>query len=336
MTRHLAARRFLLPLTPLYRAALALREWRLSSGIEPVRRLRQPVISIGSLSAGGSGKTPLTIALAQALTRRGLHVDVLSRGYGRSSNAALCVDPNGAAEDFGDEPLLIARASGVPVYVAAQRYEAGLMAEAPLNDSGAQAVHLLDDGFQHRQLHRDLNILILDCRDVHDHLLPAGNLREPLNAIHRAQVVATPADTPDADAQLKSLNWQGQVWHLKRRMEVPSIAGPVVAFCGIARSDQFFAGLEERGLHLASRISFPDHHRYDQHDLDCILDAGRSINAAAFITTEKDRVRLGPHAFSFPELCPLRTAQLTIEIDNQDAAVDWILDRLSATPKSNI
>jgi tetraacyldisaccharide 4'-kinase len=336
MTRSLAARRILLPLTPLYRAALVLRDWRLRSGLETVRRLRQPVISIGSLSAGGSGKTPLTIALAQTLNRRGLQVDVLSRGYGRSSYAALRVDPNGAAEDFGDEPLLIARESGVPVYVAAQRYEAGLMAESAMNNSGAQAVHLLDDGFQHRQLHRDLNILILDGRDLHDHLLPAGNLREPLNAIHRATIVATPADSPDVDAQLNSLNWRGQVWRLKRRMEVPNIAGPVVAFCGIARSDQFFAGLEERGLHLASRIAFADHHRYDQHDLDCILDAGRSINASAFITTEKDRVRLGLHASSFAQSCPLRTAQLTIEIEDQDAAVDWILDRLSSLPRRKI
>ena len=124
-----AARRLLLPLVPLYRLALALREVRLGSRLEPVRRLRFPVVSIGSLSAGGSGKTPLTIALAQALTRRGLRVDVLSRGYGRRSEAALRVDPNGAAEDFGDEPLLIAREAGVPVYVAPQRYRAGLMAE---------------------------------------------------------------------------------------------------------------------------------------------------------------------------------------------------------------
>jgi len=346
MTRSLAARRFLLPLTPLYRAALALREWRLRSGLEPVRRLRQPVISVGSLSAGGSGKTPLTIALAQALTRRGLHVDVLSRGYGRSSKAALRVDPNGAAEDFGDEPLLIARESGVAVYVAAQRYEAGMMAESALNDPGAQAVHLLDDGFQHRQLHRDLNILILDSRDLHDHLLPAGNLREPMNALQRATVLAIPSDDRDLehfllepvpiDRNSEEPRWIGPLWRLKRRMEVPSVAGPVVAFCGIARNDQFFAGLEERGLHLASRIAFADHHRYLQHDLDCILDAGRSINAAAFITTEKDRVRLGPHAASFTESCPLRTAQLTIEIDDQDAAVAWMLDRLSIIPKSNI
>jgi tetraacyldisaccharide 4'-kinase len=323
------ARRFLLPFTPLYRAAIALRELRLSSGLERVRHLQSPVISIGGLSAGGSGKTPLTIALAQALTKRGLSVDVLSRGYGRSSNAALRVDPNGTADVFGDEPLLIARASGVPVYVAPRRYQAGLMGESALTDSAAPAVHLLDDGFQHRQLHRDLNILIVDSRDLHDHLLPAGNLREPLSAMRRANVLAIPADDAEIEARLKRFKNDGPIWHLKRRMEVPPVSGPVVAFCGIARSDQFFAGLEANGLHLASRIAFADHHRYDQHDLDCILGAARSINAAAFITTEKDRVRLGAHAAAFPESCPLKTARLTIEIEDQDAAVDWILDKLS-------
>ena len=150
MTQNSSARRMLLPLTPLYRLALSLRELRLRSGLEPVRRLRFPVVSIGSLSAGGSGKTPLTIALAQALTRRGIRVDVLSRGYGRRSHAALRVNPKGAAEDFGDEPLLIARDSGVPVYVAAQRFEAGSMAEAALPEPKVPFVHLLDDGFQHR------------------------------------------------------------------------------------------------------------------------------------------------------------------------------------------
>jgi tetraacyldisaccharide 4'-kinase len=328
MTHPSAARRLLLPLTPLFRAALALRELRLRSGIEPVRRLRYPVISVGSLSAGGSGKTPLTIALAQALTKRGLYVDVLSRGYGRSGNAALRVDPNGSAEEFGDEPLLIARASGASVYVAAQRYEAGLIAESALSDPAPPALHLLDDGFQHRQLHRDLNILILDNRDLHDRLLPAGNLREPLRAMHRANVLAIPADDAEIDARLKRSKWRGPIWRLKRRMEVPSIAGPVVAFCGIARSDQFFAGLEASGLHLASRIAFADHHRYDQHDLDCILGAARSINAAAFITTEKDRVRLGRHDASFPASCPLKTARLIVEIEDQDAAVDWLLGQL--------
>jgi tetraacyldisaccharide 4'-kinase len=327
------ARRFLLPLTPLYRAAIGLRELRLRSGLEPIRRLQLPVISIGGLSAGGSGKTPLTIALAQALAHCGLRVDVLSRGYGRASSNILRVDPNGSAEEFGDEPLLIARESGVPVFVAAQRYEAGQMAESASGDLNAAAVHLLDDGFQHRQLHRDLNILILDGRDLHDHLLPAGNLREPLRAMNRAHVIAISADNLDVANHLKSMRWQGSIWHLKRRMEVPSIAGPVVAFCGIARGDQFFAGLESSGIHLASRIAFADHHRYDQHDLDCILGAARSVNAAAFITTEKDRVRLGRLAASFPESRPLKTARLVVEIENQDAAVSWILERISSSPK---
>jgi tetraacyldisaccharide 4'-kinase len=332
MTQQSVSRRFLLPLTPLFRAAIALRELRLRTGLEPVRRLQLPVISIGSLSAGGSGKTPLAVALAQALARRGIHVDVLSRGYGRTSKAVLRVEPSGPAEEFGDEPLLIARETGVPVFVAAKRYEAGLMAESALSDSNA-AVHLLDDGFQHRQLHRDLNILILDSGDLHDRLLPAGNLREPLRAIRRANVIAIPDDNLEVAEHLKRMHWKGPIWRLNRRMEVPSVPGPVVAFCGIARSDQFFAGLESSGLHIASRIAFADHHRYDQHDLDCILGAGRSVNAAAFITTEKDRVRFGKLAASFPKSSPLKTARLIVEIENQDAAVSWVLERIPTQPK---
>src|SRR5579863_5993123 len=124
-----ALRSLLLPLTPLYRLGLALRERRLASGREPIHRLQWPVISIGNLSTGGAGKTPLTIALAQALAARGFAVDVLSRGYGRRSKLPARVDPAGSPDDFGDEPLLIARAANVPVYVALQRYDAGLLAE---------------------------------------------------------------------------------------------------------------------------------------------------------------------------------------------------------------
>ena len=319
-----SARSLLLPLVPLYRFALALRELLLGSKLEPVRRLRFPVVSIGSLSAGGSGKTPLTIALAQALTRRGLNVDVLSRGYGRQSQTAIRVNPNGASEEFGDEPLLIAAESGVPVYVAAQRYDAGLLAERSSADSSS-GVHLLDDGFQHRQLHRDVDILLLDGRDWQDHLLPAGTLREPIKALRRATILVIPASDLDLEAKLKASGWQGPIWRVHRRMEVPHIAGPVVAFCGIARSEQFFAGLEAAGLHLASRIAFADHHHYKAHDLDCIQDAVRSISATAIVTTEKDRVRLG----KLGESLSLKTARLRIEIENESAAVSWLEDRLA-------
>src|SRR5579863_9010335 len=183
MSRLFLARRLLLPLVPAYLTGIAVREARIRLGLEPVRRLRRPVVSVGSLSAGGAGKTPLTIALAKALSAQGFSVDVLSRGYGRSARDAARVLSGGTAEEFGDEPLLIAQATGVPVFVAPQRYDAGLLAEACAEDErglpARPALHLLDDGFQHRQLARDVDILLVSRADWHDSLLPAGNLREP-------------------------------------------------------------------------------------------------------------------------------------------------------------
>ncbi len=241
----MSERPFLLPFTPLYRMALDFRERRLSSGREPILRLRNPVISIGNLSTGGSGKTPLTIALAHALSLRGVHVDVLSRGYGRQGTEPARVLPQGPAHDFGDEPLLIARATGLPVFVASQRYEAGLLAEsaAPSPDSAPSTMHILDDGFQHRQLHRDVDILLVQLDDLCDRLLPAGNLREPLGALARADILAVPATESEIETELRSYGFQGPVWRIHRRMDIPPIEGPAIAFCGIARPEQFFAGL---------------------------------------------------------------------------------------------
>ncbi len=328
-------RPWLAPLTPLYAAGIALRNLRIEHGREPVRRLRAPVISIGNLSTGGSGKTPLTIALAKALTQRGFQVDVLSRGYGRQSRLPARVAPNGTAEEFGDEPLLIAREAAVPVYVAAQRYEAGLLAET--DASGPQDVdqenrpsaHILDDGFQHRQLHRDINILLLNAEDWADFLLPAGNLREPLAALRRATIIAIPANEPTLDADLRAYGWQGPLWHLHRKMEIPAVAGPVAVFCGIARSEQFFSGLENAGIKVAVRSAFPDHHRYTSADLDCLTSAAQKAGATALLTTEKDAVRLGKLIASLPESLPLQTACLRVEIENGDQVIDWLADRLA-------
>jgi tetraacyldisaccharide 4'-kinase len=311
---------------------LALREFEMRTGIKPVRRLVRPVVSIGNLSTGGAGKTPLAIALAKALAARGLHVDVLSRGYGRRSTRPLQVDSNGSAEEFGDEPLEIARESGVPVFVAADRYQAGLLAEAGSADS-LIGLHLLDDGFQHRRLHRDVDILLLNRQDWHDRLLPAGNLREPLHAAHRATVIALPSEDSVLEADVLGWGWRGPVWRLKRRMEIAAIDGPVVAFCGIARSAQFFAGLQEAGVHLASRIAFADHHCYKAHDIDCILEAARTARAAAFVTTQKDHVRLGNLTASFPSSTPLIAAKLRIEIENADVTLDWLMGRLGPSLK---
>jgi tetraacyldisaccharide 4'-kinase len=356
-----SARRLLLPLVPLYRLALAWRALRLRSGLEPVRRLRFPVVSIGNISTGGAGKTPLTVALAKALTRRGLRVDVLSRGYGRQSHLATRVSLAGTAEEFGDEPLLIAREAGIPVYVAPQRYNAGLLAEAdalqtssenhqpgapslrvlgarvgdlksqpPLvqEENSPPIVHLLDDGFQHRQLACDIDILLLNRHDWQDWLLPAGNLREPLSAARRASIIAIPATDPKLEEDLRAWGWQGPVWRLRRTMKIPTVNGPVAAFCGIARPEQFFAGLESAGLKLAFRQAFPDHHRYTALDLDRLTAAARDASAAALVTTEKDLARLGALISAFPESIPLFAVHLRLEIENQDAAIDWLVDRL--------
>jgi tetraacyldisaccharide 4'-kinase len=339
MTQSLPARPWLAPLVPLYRFGLTLREFQLRSGLKPIRRLGWPVVSVGNLSTGGSGKTPLAIALAKALTARGLHVDVLSRGYGRRrSTLPLLVDRDGTAKDFGDEPLLIARETGGPVYVAAERYQAGLLAEnagQQVSESASQQVrvHLLDDGFQHRQLARDIDILLLSRRDLTDRLLPAGNLREALLAAKRADVIAIPADARDVEEEIKLRNWfrgwQGTVWRLRRRMEIPPIDGLVAAFCGIARPEQFFQGLEAAGVRLAARITFPDHHRYSVRDLERLLDRARQAGATALLTTEKDRVRLGAFGATLPESIPLRIARLCIKIENEDAAIDWLIGRVA-------
>jgi len=327
-------RRLLLPLVPLYRLALALRELRLGTRFEPVCRLHFPVVSIGNLSAGGAGKTPTTIALAQALLRRGLQVDVLSRGYGRESQLPARVGPGGTYDEFGDEPLLIARETGVPVYVAPLRYEAGLLAEAESAAVSRSTVHLLDDGFQHRQLFRDVNILLVNRADWQDWLLPAGNRREPLRAARRATVMAIPAEEPEFEAVLRAWGWQGPVWRLRRKMEVPAVNSPVIAFCGIARPEQFFAGLESAGLHLAARFAFPDHHPYSAADRERLLAAARPAGAAALLTTEKDRVRLGKLATARPEALPLLTAGLRVEIEHEDDAIVWLLGRVIENSKA--
>lgn len=323
-------RPWLTPLTPLYAAGLALRELRLKHGWEAVQRLRWPVVSIGNLSTGGSGKTPLTIALARALTLRGFQVNVLSRGYGRQSKLPALVSASGSAEAFGDEPLLMAREAEVAVYVAAKRYQAGLMAEAARPPTQHLAVHLLDDGFQHRHLHRDLDIVLLDRKDWQDSLLPAGNLRESRQALRRSGVIAIPAGEPELETALKAWGWQGPVWRLHRKMEIPAVDGPVVAFCGIARPEQFFAGLEAGGLHIAARFEFRDHHRYSAADLKRLASAACTAGAGVLLTTEKDFVRLGRLVSDFPESPRLQTAGLRIEIENQSEAIDWLEERLKS------
>jgi tetraacyldisaccharide 4'-kinase len=335
MSRPFQPRKLLLPLVPAYRLAVWMRELRLGTNRNPMPRLRFPVVSIGNLSTGGTGKTPLTIALAKALTQCGVHADVLSRGYGRQGQLPVRVAPEGTAEEFGDEPLLIARETGVPVYVARLRYETGLLAEgdaitvATLVEKLKPIVHLLDDGFQHRQLSRDVDILLLDRQDWQDRLLPAGNLREPLQSARRASVIVIPADDSELEEELEAWGWEGPIWRIRRTMEVPNLDGLMAAFCGIARPQQFFAGLEATGLQLAARTAFPDHHRYTSADVERLLAGARTTAATALLTTQKDFVRLGELSSAFPDSMPLKAVPLVVEIEHQDEVIQWLIKRLN-------
>lgn len=302
------------PLSALFGLGVSLRNTLYDRGIFKVHRLARPVVSIGNISVGGGGKTPFVIALGELLKQRGIAFDVLSRGYGRKSAEIAVVDPRGTPEEFGDEPLLIARKLQVPVVVGADRHQAGLLAEKKFDSR----LHLLDDGFQHRRLHRDFDIVLLPKEDFAGSLLPFGRLREPQSALRRADVIVTPEP-------LQLYGIKVSCWPARRVVTLPSVTDRLLAFCGIARPRQFFAALRELEYDQWGQQSFRDHHRYQQADIDRLLRARARAGATAFITTEKDLLNLGALAC---QLNPLHTAALRIELDAPDRALTFLLDTL--------
>jgi tetraacyldisaccharide 4'-kinase len=253
------------------------------------RRLQSPVVSIGSISAGGAGKTPFLILIGELLKERGVEFDVLSRGYGRHTRGVALVDPSGAPEQFGDEPLLIARKLGVPVIVGEDRYAGGTFAEEKF---GPQ-IHLLDDGFQHRRLARDFDIALITEHDLKDTLLPAGRLREPRSSLARASAVVR-MDAVESD---RIPVREGQFrWRVSRGILAPKTTEACFAFCGIARPKNFFTDLAQAGVRVVATREFRDHHRYSAADVESLFKQAHESGAAAFVTTEKDAVNLGEHA----------------------------------------
>jgi tetraacyldisaccharide 4'-kinase len=305
------------PFTGLYGAAAALRNTLFDRGVFTTRRLEQPVVSVGNLSAGGSGKTPFVIAVGELLKARGIRFDVLSRGYRRKTRGVLVVEAEGSAADFGDEPLLIARRLGVPVIVGESRYEAGRVAERKFEPQ----LHILDDGFQHRSLARDFDIVLITERDFDDSLLPFGRLREPLSSLARADAAVLPAGLPVDRPELQ----QKPIWRMNRGLVLPYLPVAPIVFCGIARPEQFFALVRAAGIAPAAEVEFRDHHSYDRRDIERLL-AMRDKLGASFLTTEKDAVNLGSLRAA---LDPLTVAELTFTLDNPADVVDAILARIA-------
>ena len=297
------------------------------------QRLRWPVVSIGNLSVGGTGKTPLVICLARLLERQGFRPDVLSRGYGRSSREIERVDSAGDAERFGDEPLLIARAAGVPVYVGTSRYEAGLLAESELGGDGRH-VHLLDDGFQHRQLARNMDIVIIHRSDLQQRLLPAGRLREPLSSLERADVIVLRHEDAGLESALRVYAGRKcRFWHVRRTLSLSIPVKRALAFCAIARPAEFFAALEGAGVELVERKKFPDHHRYTAADIDRLAELGRRHGCDAFVTTAKDEVKLdAAMRLRLNTVAPLRIASLVVELEDEAAVLAQLAAKIVIPP----
>jgi tetraacyldisaccharide 4'-kinase len=310
------------PLSAIFGAGVAIRNALYDRGGLQVKRLARPVVSIGNISVGGSGKTPFVIALGQLLAERGIAFDVISRGYGRTSTEIAVVDPNGSPAQFGDEPLLIAQKLLVPVIVGPDRYQAGILAEKQFSSK----LHLLDDGFQHRRLHRDFDIVMLPAEDQEGFLLPLGRLREPLSALGRSDAVVLP-DSPER--QLPARN----VWPARRVIELPAASGKMIAFSGIGRPRQFLKSLKSSNLEVAGTITFPDHHRYNQRDIDRLLALKKESHADNFITTEKDVINLGTLS---SQLSSLHTAKLRIEIESAQQVVIEIIKTIEERSRQQI
>jgi tetraacyldisaccharide 4'-kinase len=302
------------PLTAIYggvvgaRNALYDRRWLRS------RSLHGPVISVGNLSAGGAGKTPFVILLGELLKSRGIRFDVLSRGYGRETRGVLLVDPGGLPRDFGDEPLLIARRLQAPVIVGEDRYDAGRFAESRF---GAQ-IHLLDDGFQHRGLARDFDIVLVTPEDARDRLLPAGRLREPLHSLQRADAVVLASGALGESFPLAGKT----VWRVRRGIVAQNTPSRPVVFCGIARPQNFLLQLRAAGVDPVAEAFFRDHHAYTEKDVRELLQLQQRSEAGGFVTTEKDAVNLGGYLRA---LAPLAVVPVKMELADAANAVDTML-----------
>jgi len=305
------------PLSTIYGGIVGARNALYQRSVLPARHLQGGVVSVGNVSAGGSGKTPFVILLGELLKARGIKFDVLSRGYGRTSRGVLLVDPAGLPDQFGDEPLLIARKLQVPVVVGEDRYEAGRFAEARF---GTQ-IHLLDDGFQHRALARDFDIVLVTPQDAMDRLLPAGRLREPLSSLRRADAIVlasgASADSFPLDGKL--------VWRVRRGIVAQNVPPRPVVFCGIARPQNFVLQLRAANIDPVAEAFYRDHYTYSEKDVRELLELKNRSEAGGFVTTEKDAVNLGGYLSA---LQPLAVVPVKMELADAANAVDTILRRI--------
>lgn len=346
------ARRLALELPALlWNAASRLRLYAYASGLRQPRRLNAPVLSIGNLTAGGTGKTPAAAWLVERLAAAGVRAAVLTRGYGRDRPRAMHVlRPNDGGKidprAVGDEPALLAArfrrtAPRAVIGVGADRFAVGRRLEA----EGAPDVFVLDDGFQHLRLARDLDILLIDAaQPLFDACpLPLGRLREPVSGLRRADAVVLTRTEPEGDytalaAAVRRWNPAAPVFHARAAaahfvraqdgaaLPLDSLRGKrVLAFCGLGAPAAFRRQLAALGCEIAAWRAFPDHRRYTRADRRGLARAAQAARADALLTTVKDLMNLAPPRSFAP---PLYALEIEFRIDEADALLALAVEAL--------
>ena len=300
---------FLSVASKIYGAGL----WVASRLRKPEKKLACKVVSIGNIAVGGTGKTPMTLYVTEMLKKAGYKAVILSRGYKGSAGKKGAIVSDGkevflTATQAGDEPYMLARAlPDTPVIVSHDRYRGGQMAMAAFRPD----IIVLDDGFQHRALYRDVDIVLLEATDPFGNgaLLPKGKLREPVCALQRADIIvytrakefsarkkigfSTPAFACKQAPSLMTVNAHGAKTDPPAPISLDQLKGKrCMAFSGIAHNDQFVETVRENGGHIVGTSFYPDHHRYTKSELDDIVRQAHENNADTLIATQKDFARL--------------------------------------------
>ena len=344
-------RPLLLPFSYVFGAAVVVRNWFFDIGVLRSQSVGVPVISVGNVSAGGVGKTPFVEFLVKKLAHKGRKVAVVSRGYRRATSGMVVVS-NGTtrcaeASESGDEPAqMAAKLDGAVVIVDEQRVRG---AQYAVHKFGANVI-VLDDGFQHRYVWRDADLVILSADEVGDPgwLLPAGNRREPLSSLRRASLIAV--------SRCESLqHFDGVLQILRRWTDKPAIGlstkvsafrkastrfsvdlgglkgKSVMAFSGIGNPEAFEKTLRSLGLDVRKSIAFPDHHTYSESELKELEQGARELGVDFLVTTEKDVARLGsknvPYK-AFLDSATLYYVEIEQAILQGESLLNEVLDRI--------
>jgi 3-deoxy-D-manno-octulosonic-acid transferase len=330
----LPSRIFLSPLAALWRAGSRL---RVRKDMAARRQLSTPVISVGNITAGGTGKTPVVLWLVSALRSAGLAPAILSRGYGRKSrHKALTLAPGTDVDvlQTGDEPQIFLRSGVAPVGIGGDRYEVGQLMEERFHPD----VFVLDDGFQHRKLARNLDIVLVDALEPFGkcRVIPSGRLREPLPALARAHafILTRTEHATGLDAiEYQLHNWNraapvfrsrtvARSWVVERTGDRDPIAAllhqPVVAFCALGNPAAFWNTLHDLGMHVAERFTFDDHHQYTPGELRRMLNCTLAQQARVIVTTQKDVMNLCLDCDSLLPGVELYWLEIGVEVDRAE------------------